>query len=83
MEKLRTTKMSELGFSYEIKNDEIWIIRSHRAVTTLRGQKAQNFLEDVTRLDQSSLQQLMARLTGNYKRGNEKQGKRRRSNKYS
>lgn len=58
------------GFSYAArKNGEIVITHWGRVATTLRGRKAARFLEDVVVEDD---QELMARLTGNYKRGNER-----------
>lgn len=45
-------------------------IRHHgRHATTLRGRRAADFLEDVTATDG---QLLMARVTGNYRHGNER-----------
>ena len=38
----------------------------------LRHATAARFLDDIQRLDDGAAQQLMARLTGNYKRGNER-----------
>ncbi len=52
--------------------DSVWLVRiTHRGrhATTLRGAAAANFLDDVERGDP---QELLARLTGNYKRGNER-----------
>ncbi len=43
-----------------------------RHATTLRGVAAADFLDDVERGDP---QELMARLTGNYKRGNEREAR--------
>lgn len=48
------------------------------AVTTLRGSAAARFLERVDGADEAAAQQLMARVTGNFKRGNERDGKLRR-----
>lgn len=46
------------------------VISHHgKKATVLRGKRAQDFLDDVERGDP---QELMARLTGNYKRGNER-----------
>ncbi len=61
------------GFDYVVRSDQVVI--SHRGViaTTLRGRRAQLFLEDVESEDP---QELMARLTGNYRRGNERQARR-------
>ena len=58
------------GFDYTVTTDGAVRIRHHgQLATTLRGQRAANFLEDVALED---AQLLMARLTGNYKRGNER-----------
>ena len=46
-----------------------------RPATTLRGRRAADFLQDV---ESGDPQELMARLTGNYKRGNERPDRRRR-----
>jgi hypothetical protein len=58
------------GFSYkERKSGDVVIEHNGRLATTLRGLRAQRFLTDVQAQDP---QQLMARVTGNYKRGNER-----------
>lgn len=58
------------GFSYELrKSGEIEIRHHGKLATTLRGKKASRFLSDITRLPE---QEVMARVTGNYKRGNER-----------
>lgn len=58
------------GFRYtERKNGEIVIFHHGKHATTLRGEAAGKFL---ARLDTLDSQQLMARVTGNYKRGNER-----------
>lgn len=57
------------GFSYTVrKNGEIVIAHHGRRAAVLRGRTAKKFLE---RIEQSDEQEAMARLTGNYKRGNE------------
>jgi len=59
-----------LGFGFIVrKNGDVAISRDRRSVTTLRGASARTFLVDVARSDP---QQVMARLTGNYRRGNER-----------
>jgi hypothetical protein len=57
------------GFEYERRGDEVVIRHRGRAVTVLRGARAREFLDEVAR---GEAQQLMARVTGNYKRGNER-----------
>lgn len=57
------------GFEYQMIGNSV-IIRHHgRRATTLRAAAAERFLADVEMQDP---QMLMARLTGNYKRGNER-----------
>ncbi len=58
------------GFSYkERKSGDVVIEHDGRLATTLCGLRAQRFLADVQAKDP---QQLMARMAGNYKRGNER-----------
>jgi hypothetical protein len=64
---------NDLGFSYRrSKNGDVSIEREGSSVTTLRGKAAIDFIDEVESLDFSEQQQLMARVTGNYKRGNER-----------
>lgn len=60
------------GFEYELLGDQIIIYHNGRRATMLRGPKARQFLEDV---ESGAEQELMARVTGNYKRGNERQAR--------
>ena len=58
------------GFSWnERKNGDIVISRYGEQVVILRGAKAARFRTDVENQDED---ELMARVTGNYKRGNER-----------
>jgi len=57
------------------KNGDVVISHHRRRATTLRGQRAQEFLDTV---DGEQDQELMARLTGNYRRGNERDARNRR-----
>jgi hypothetical protein len=68
--------MPDFGFTYQISKNGDVVIRHHgRTATILRGRKALEFREQVESSTSDDLQQLMARLTGNYKRGNERQAK--------
>lgn len=60
-------------FAYAVQQQgAVVVIRHHdRVATTLRGTAAARFLAEVEIGDP---QQLMARATGNYKRGNERRG---------
>ena len=63
----------DLGFTFrETKNGDIIIYRHNKQVTILRGNKATKAKGDLSALTDVEEQQLLARLTGNYKRGNEK-----------
>lgn len=58
------------GFAYSVrKGGEIVITHNGRQATIIRGRKADRFLDQV---EQRDPQELMARVTGNYKRGNER-----------
>ena len=57
------------GFEYVVRGGDVVITHRGRTAATLRGQAAQRFL---AKLEQDDPQQVMARVTGNYKRGNER-----------
>ncbi|MGB7859787.1 MAG: hypothetical protein WBM90_04765 [Acidimicrobiia bacterium] len=58
------------GFEFRLrKSGDVVITHNGTTATTLRGARAERFLVDVASKD---AQELMARLTGNYKRGNER-----------
>jgi hypothetical protein len=66
------------GFRYSVsKAGTVTFTHHGRAAGTLRGRGAAAFLAFAERLEEDSeeLQQRMARLTGNYKRGNERAGR--------
>ena len=67
--------MSEdLGFTWrQRKNGDVEILHRGRLASTLRGNDAADFLAEADRSELIELQPLMARLTGNYKHGNERQ----------
>ncbi|MDP9822672.1 hypothetical protein [Nocardioides massiliensis] len=60
------------GFTYVVRGSDVVISHHGRVATTLRGGRAVDFLRDVESADD---QELMARLTGNYRRGNERQAR--------
>jgi hypothetical protein len=67
------------GFDWSrCKNGDVVISHHGRLATTLRGGRADQFVEDVVDADE---QELMARLTGNYKRGNERDSRRHPRNR--
>lgn len=61
------------GFDYDVRGGEVVISHHGRRATVLRGKAAARFLADVE--DGADDQELMARVTGNYRRGNERTAK--------
>ncbi len=72
--------MSEdLWFRHAVRNSgEVVITRNGQTVTTLRGRAAERFLAEV---EEGDPQQVMARITGNYRRGNERVARQHRRNR--
>lgn len=63
----------DLGFVYRVaKNGAVLITHDGRLAATLRGAKGADFVAAMDRSAFVEQQQAMARITGNYKRGNEK-----------
>lgn len=60
-------------FSYRTsKAGDVFVAHRGRDVTTLRGRAASRFLSRIARMDDAGTQGEMARVTGNFKRGNER-----------
>ncbi|QSB05970.1 hypothetical protein [Natronoglycomyces albus] len=58
------------GFSYSTRrNGSVVIFFANKVATTLKGQRAAKFLADI---DAGDEQLVMAKWTGNFKRGNER-----------
>lgn len=54
------------------KDGQVLVSRGGRLVTTVRGRSAAALLARLERADEHAAQHLLARATGNYKRGNER-----------
>ena len=68
----QTAEDPDLGFTYQVrKSGEIEIRHRGRVAATLRGRAAADFLAEAES-SYAAAQGAMARLTGNYKRGNER-----------
>lgn len=64
------------GFAYQQRgNGEVIITHRGRPATTLRGDDAEAFLAELAGGSDEDAQELMARVTGNYRRGNERTAK--------
>jgi hypothetical protein len=63
----------DLGFTYRLrKNGDVEIFHRGRLASTLRGNDAEDFKQEAGEEGSAEAQQLMARVTGNYKHGNER-----------
>ena len=71
--------MDEL--SYEKVKDKVRVLWLGRVVMNLSGEKAEAFLQRVEQASDEEAQLYMAKLTGNFKRGNERLAKRHLRNK--
>jgi hypothetical protein len=72
-------RLGDVPFSYVTRADGTIVVRYHEApVTILRGRAAERFSTRAATIaeDTAALQGLMARVTGNFKRGNERSSRR-------
>jgi hypothetical protein len=68
-----TDSLADEHFSYLTRADGTIVVRYRGApVTLLRGRAADRFTTRLDGADAAAAQQLMARVTGNFKRGNER-----------
>ena len=67
------SEMGDLGFTWRRrKNGEVEVLHRGRLASTLRSRDATDFEAAMQGPDAEAQQQAMARLTGNYKHGNER-----------
>lgn len=60
-------------FRYQTSKDgKVFIYWTNRLVKTLSGNEARQFMEKSSQADDQAIQMLMAKATGNFKRGNER-----------
>jgi hypothetical protein len=68
--------LKDLGFTVKESNtDELIIFHRGKQAANLRGSRARELKADLDASTFGEQQQLLARLTGNYKRGNERTAK--------
>jgi len=66
-------KPESLSFSYRSdKYDKVFISWQGKQVMILKGTKARSFLNRITGQNLEDQQMVMAKITGNFKRGNER-----------
>ena len=66
-------KFEEEIFSFQkSKDDKVFIYWYNQQVMILKNKMAQKFIKQIEGLDDSEKQLVMAKITGNFKRGNER-----------
>lgn len=71
-------RFDEEVFSYKASKDKkVFIFWYGKQVMILKGKKSEQFLSRIEKADEFQAQLIMAKITGNFKRGNEKLSKRR------
>lgn len=66
-------RLDEETFSYQvIKENRVFIFWKGKQVKVLKGKAAQLMLDKIAGLDAKGEQLLLAKLTGNFRRGNER-----------
>lgn len=79
----KRNRLDESPFSYRISKDNtIFLDYENRQVKILKGKEANKFLERMEAADDDKAKQLiMAKITGNFKRGNERSSNSDKQNK--
>jgi len=71
-------KLEAMPFGYrQMKDGRVFLDYEGKMVKTLKGKRAERFIAQVEGLDDAESQLYMAKATGNFKRGNEREGKHR------
>ena len=69
----KRNRFDEEIFSYQLgKDDKVFIYWYNQQVMILKNKMAQKFIKQIEGLDDSEKQLVMAKITGNFKRGNER-----------
>lgn len=68
--------LDEEPFDYKVlKDNKIQIFWENKPVMFLKGKQAETLLKKLAQADGKDIQLHLAKITGNFKRGNEKQSK--------
>jgi hypothetical protein len=65
-------RLDEDIFSYRESKDKVFIFWYNKQVMILKGQQARKFIDKIAHLDGKAAQLVMAKITGNFKHGNER-----------
>jgi hypothetical protein len=73
-----SSRLDEDNFDYQVtKDNKVLIYWHNKHIKTLKGKHAHKFIAQIDGLDGAEEQLVLARVTGNFKRGNERDGKKR------
>ncbi|MBU5427461.1 hypothetical protein KQI41_13800 [Tissierella pigra] len=74
----KRNRLKEECFSYRVsKDNKVFIFWYEKQVMILKGKESEKFLAKIGKADTMEAQLIMAKVTGNFKHGNEKENKRR------
>jgi hypothetical protein len=70
---MKDDPLADQPFSYRIsKDDKVFIDYNGKHVFTLSGSRARKFVAELGGMGETEIQLTLAKVTGNFKRGNEK-----------
>lgn len=72
--------MADLGFTFKVQNSDVIFFRNNVKIKRIRGLEAQKFIDFTKIQSYKDIQIKIAKLTGNYKRGNERQARKHQRN---
>jgi hypothetical protein len=65
-------RLEEEIFSYRQSKDKVFIFWYNKQVMILKGQQVRKFIDKIAHLEGKEAQLVMAKITGNFKHGNER-----------
>src|SRR5688572_28879248 len=68
-------RLDDEVFSYRVSKDKVFLSWRGKQVMILKGEQARKFLSKIADLDGKAAQLVMAKITGNFKHGNERRGR--------
>lgn len=69
----KRNKLIEKPFSYKITNsDKVIIHRNNKQIMIIKGKEAVKLQSKILNKSEQQIQLILAKITGNYKRGNER-----------
>ncbi|MGL4608261.1 MAG: hypothetical protein ACRCYY_01040 [Trueperaceae bacterium] len=71
---MKADRLADQPFSYRIsKDDKVFINYHGKHIFTLSGNQARKFIAELDDMGETEIQLTFAKVTGNFKRGNERQ----------